>query len=109
MSSLKGQFTPYSEMTDEQKREFHSLGGKKAQAKRKENKKLQEYLLNLLASKTNSGDVAGDLCWALIQKALNGDVKAFETIRDSIGEKPKEQVEAVVESNIIKVELEDDE
>ena len=30
---------------------------------------------------------------ALIEKAMNGDTKAFEVIRDSIGEKQTEKVE----------------
>ena len=30
---------------------------------------------------------------AIIDKALNGDTKAFEVIRDSIGEKPKDKLE----------------
>nr|DAS93912.1 MAG TPA: hypothetical protein [Caudoviricetes sp.] len=30
---------------------------------------------------------------AIFERALNGDTKAFEVIRDTIGEKPKEQIE----------------
>ena len=31
---------------------------------------------------------------AIFERALNGDTKAFEIIRDTIGEKPKEQIES---------------
>ena len=30
---------------------------------------------------------------AMIEKAMKGDTKAFEVIRDSIGEKPKDKLE----------------
>ena len=30
---------------------------------------------------------------AILTRAMNGDTKAFEVIRDTIGEKPKEQIE----------------
>jgi hypothetical protein len=30
---------------------------------------------------------------ALIEKALQGDTKAFEVIRDTIGQKPKENID----------------
>ena len=32
---------------------------------------------------------------ALIEKALTGDVRAFETIRDTIGEKPTQTIEGI--------------
>ena len=38
---------------------------------------------------------------ALISKALTGDTKAFEVIRDTIGEKPKEQIEQKQELKIV--------
>ena len=41
---------------------------------------------------------------ALIDKAEDGDTKAFEVVRDTLGQKPKEQVEQKQE---IKVVMED--
>ena len=49
-------------MTDEQKREFHRLGGLAAAKKRHEAKLLRDKLELLLASPTKSGDVTGDMC-----------------------------------------------
>ena len=46
---------------------------------------------------------------ALLLKALNGDTKAFEVIRDTVGEKPVDKVEAQVEQTTINVKLSDDE
>jgi hypothetical protein len=37
---------------------------------------------------------------SLIQQALDGNVKAFETIRDTIGEKPKENLDIAVNKKL---------
>ena len=44
---------------------------------------------------------------ALIQKALKGDTKAFEIIRDTIGQKPIEQLD--INSNKININIIGDE
>lgn len=56
---------------------------------RRERKKLKEELLLLLSE----NDIQKRLSLALIDKALSGDVRAFETIRDTIGEKPTDKQE----------------
>ena len=65
----------------------------KAAIKQRENiarrKTLKEELLLLLSQ----GNTQEKISLALIQKALNGDTKAFEVIRDSIGEKQTEKQE----------------
>lgn len=61
-------------------------GGIKSGEARRERKMLKEELLILLSQ----GDTQKKISLALIQKALNGDTKAFEVIRDTIGEKPVE-------------------
>ncbi len=63
-------------------------GGKKSGEARRERKALKEQLLLLL----KTGNAQKELCTALLEKALSGDVKAFEVIRDTIGEKPVEKV-----------------
>lgn len=66
---------------------------KKSVEKRKQNiaerKTLREELLSLLAK----GDTQSRMSLAQLEKALNGDTKAFEVIRDTIGEKPTDKVE----------------
>ncbi len=79
--------------TTEQSREEARKNGKKGgiasgEARRKR-KTLKEELLLLLAK----GDTQKKMSVAMIQKAMNGDTKAFEVIRDSIGEKPKNKLE----------------
>lgn len=65
----------------------------KSVKKRHENtirrKTLAEELLALLST----GDTQKKMSLSLIEKALQGDTKAFEVVRDSIGEKPTEKVE----------------
>ena len=40
-----------------------------------------------------TGDTQESITIALIEKAMQGDTKAFEVIRDTIGEKPTDKVE----------------
>ena len=74
--------------TKSEARERGKKGGIKSVEKRRERKALKEQLLLLL----ETGDTAESICAALIEKALTGDVRAFETIRDTIGEKPVDKV-----------------
>lgn len=66
-----------------------------AEAKRKR-KTLKEELLLLL----EEGDTQKNVSVALINKVLAGDVQAFNTLRDTIGEKPIEKVEANLSADI---------
>lgn len=63
-------------------------GGKKSGESRRKRKALKEQLLLLL----KTGNAQKELCTALLEKALSGDVRAFEVIRDTIGEKPVDKV-----------------
>jgi len=86
--------------TSEQAREAGRNGAKKSAEVRRQRKTLREELLALLSD----GDTQGKLSLALIEQAKNGNTKAFEIIRDTIGEKPVERIE---QSNVeIKVEFE---
>lgn len=70
-------------------RENGRKGGIKSVQTRKERKALKEQLLIML----ESGDIQENICLALIDKAQSGDIKAFEVIRDTIGEKPIDKKE----------------
>ena len=82
---------PNSERTPKERRELAQKAGKKSGEVRRERKALKEELMLILAS----GDIQNRISLALIDKALAGDVKAFEVIRDTIGEKPKDVIENV--------------
>ena len=75
-------------LTSNEARENGKIGGIKSGEIRREKRKLKEELLFLLDCKIDNVTIREKICVALIQKALNGDIKAFEVIRDTIGEKP---------------------
>lgn len=81
--------------TSSEARENGKKGAKKSAEARRARKTLKEELLLLL----ESGDNQQKMSVALFQKALKGDIKAFEVIRDTIGEKPtdKQQLTGGVE------------
>lgn len=78
--------------TTSEARKRGKAGGIRSGQVRAERKTLKEELLLLLSQ----GNTQEKISLALIQKALNGDTKAFEVIRDSIGEKPVDKVQATV-------------
>ena len=60
---------------------------------RREKKLLRELLEEALEKKTKTGNKYIDITNALIQEAEKGNIKAYETIRDTLGQKPKERIE----------------
>lgn len=79
---------PANKRSKDEARKLGQKGGKKSGEVRRMRKTLKEQLLLLL----KEGDIQENLCLALIEKALDGDTKAFQIIRDTIGEKPIEQL-----------------
>lgn len=77
-------------------------GGIASGKARKERKALREELLLLLSK----DDTQEKVSLALIKQALDGNTKAFEVIRDTIGEKPVDKIDADLDFNI-RVELDD--
>lgn len=80
---------PVTKRTKNEAREISKKGGIRSGEVRRERKKLKEELLLLLSE----GDNNRRMSIAIFERALNGDTKAFEVIRDTIGEKPKEEIE----------------
>jgi len=81
---------PVTKRTKNEAREISKKGGIKSGESRRERKKLKEELLLLLSENNNNRKMS----LAILKKALKGNIKAFEIIRDTIGEKPKEQIES---------------
>lgn len=82
-------------------RENGSKGGIRSREARRQRKTLRDELLDLLSEVTTGEDgkehTANEaISVALIRKAMFGDVRAYETIRDTIGEKQREQVDVNV-------------
>lgn len=82
-------------LTTEEAQKIGSLGGKASVKKRAERKTLKEELLILLEQK----DYQEKISLALLEQAKKGNTKAYEIIRDTIGEKPKENISVSGEIN----------
>ena len=82
----------------EEARERGRKGGLASGEARRKRKTLKEELLLMLSE----GETQQSVTLALIEKAMSGDTKAFEVIRDTIGEKPVDKVMiADVEPSVI--------
>lgn len=80
---------PNSERTPKERQELARKAGIASGKARRERKTLKEELLLLLSE----GDTQEKISLSMIKEALKGNTKAFEIIRDTIGEKPKEEIE----------------
>lgn len=77
------------QLSKEESKRRSSNGGKKSVEVRRARKTLKEELLAILSSGNNQERMS----LAILEKALGGDTKAFEVIRDTIGEKPVDKTE----------------
>ena len=84
-ANLKQDFTPAERSENGRK------GAEKTNAKRRELKTLKEELKILLSLNETQEKIS----LALLQQALNGNVKAFEVVRDTIGQKPTDVIENI--------------
>ena len=78
--------------TKSEAREKGKKGGIKSGKVRAQRKTLKDELLALLEVKVENKTIQEKISFSLIQEAFSGNVKAFETIRDTIGEKPQDKV-----------------
>lgn len=98
---------PISERTPEERKRIAAMGGRASGVAYRKRKLLRECLAELLTQDfpNDNGEMQmlSELLVAkLAQKALSGDVKAFEVLRDTAGEKPVEKVMlADVEQSVI--------
>lgn len=85
-------------LSPKEAREQGRKGGKASAKARQERKTLREGLLLLLNEElTKDGKPTGKttqdaIIAGIVKRAANGDTRAFEIIRDTIGEKPVEHV-----------------
>lgn len=85
---------PLNRRTKEEQRAITTAGGKASGEARRRRKTLKEELLLMLEDEQIQQSIAA----ALIKEAIEGNASksvrgAFETIRDTIGEKPVERME----------------
>lgn len=99
---------PFNELTEEAQREIASKGGVASAEAKREKKKLKETLQALMemtdeATGKNNQDL---LCVALFKEALKGNVQAFNSLRDTMGEKPVEEVRNTnINTEPLKIEI----
>ena len=86
MANVKN-LIPQNKRSKKERSRIAKMGAEASNKAQRERKELKESLLMLL----DSGNGQDNLCTALFEKALTGDVKAFEVIRDTIGQKPVEK------------------
>lgn len=86
-------------ITAEEAPKMGSAGGKKSGESRRKKKQLRECLESLLEAKTEFVDDNGKkitgaeaLALSAFRKALSGDIKAMEFVRDTSGQKPVEKI-----------------
>lgn len=89
-----------ADRTTEEVREIAKKGGIASGEARRRKKTLKEELIALLETDNNNNKVSV----AILKKALNGDIQAFTTIRDTIGEKP---IDKTLNANTDAEKLED--
>lgn len=92
MAGIENLRTP----TTEEARERGKKGGQasaKARRRKKELKQLLELALSQPSEIVEGEDNYTAITAALVNKAIQGDTKAYEVIRDTLGQKPVEQAQ----------------
>lgn len=85
---------PVSKRTSAELREMTRKGGTASGKARHSKKTFKELLKNAPEKPAKNGKThAEEIVASMILKAQSGDVKAFEAIRDTIGEKPIDKVD----------------
>ena len=101
----KDNLIPLNERTKEEQRAITSQGGIASGKARRRKKLLRECLEELLERETvdeNGEKMSGAeaVSVKLFQQAMSGDLKAFEIVRDTAGQKPIEKVQMKTDVNI---------
>ena len=93
---------PQAGRTKSEQREIAKKGGIASGEARRRKKTIRETLEMMLSGKMPDGVTRQDaIVVALLEKALSGDVRAFEAIRDSIGEKPGDKMNITTEGGVM--------
>ncbi|MBQ8044092.1 MAG: hypothetical protein IJ272_08115 [Clostridia bacterium] len=95
--------------TTEEQREIARKGGIASGKARAERKKFKDDLITALGAMIDGKTVQEKGIEAIIDKFISGDMQAFTIVRDTIGEKPTDKIEADVGITNINVKLDDEE
>ena len=94
-------------LTTKQAREIGRLGGIASSKAKKEKKLLKDLLEEALLKGTETDNEYINITLALIKEANKGNVKAYEVIRDTLGQKPAEKVEVFKPTDAVISEVDD--
>lgn len=85
---------PIPEMPEDVRKEFHRKGGVASGKARREKANFRKLLEIALNEEYKGGMTNAEaMVVSIIQEALEGNTKAFEVVRDTIGQKPVEKAE----------------
>lgn len=108
MAKSKGQenLVSLADRTTEEQREIARKGGIASGKAKREKKMLKDLLEEALSKGTETNNEYVNITKALIKEANKGNVKAYEVIRDTLGQKPKEVIEVskTTDETILEVE-----
>lgn len=95
---------PLNKISKEDAKKIRSKGGKARAEKIKEKKTMKqmlEYLLERETQNDNGGKstTLEEISVSLIKQALKGNVRAFEVLRDTIGQNPSQKID--IEGNAL--------
>lgn len=94
---------PFEERTEEELREMRRKGGINSGKARREKKLFREAIEKKLGQSLDS------MVDAMIDQAKNGNVQAITFLRDTIGEKPTDKIDADLSGDVtINIELSDE-
>lgn len=79
---------PRTNLSKEEAKRMGSKGGKKSAEVRRARKTFNNSLVEALEKNGTQDKIVK----AIIHEAKSGNIKAFEVIRDTIGEKPKQEI-----------------
>ena len=92
-------------ISDEERRTNRSKAGTQKGINSRRRRKFAEIFDELLSFTNSEGEGLDELIsMELLRHALNGDMQAYQLIRDQLGEKPKDQMELTT-GNSITIEI----
>ena len=99
---------PFDKLSQDEVKKLASKGGVNSGKARRQRRLLRDTIEQYLSINTSDGKTYEDeIVLALIKSAKDGDTKAFEVIRDTIGQKPVDQIKAEIETPVFKNDLDD--
>ena len=112
MADGRDNLIPFTQRTEEEQREIAKKGGVASGEARRKKKDLRlalEALLEKDFTDKNGNTITGTeaITTKLFEQAMKGNVKAFETIRATVGQDPVQKIEQVNISEETRQEVED--